>query len=263
MSNTAGESREQVYLREEQVHDDENFDINREKEVNFLYQGNSFEPIYERSFEALGAVSGKKILEYGCGSGYNLRYFCQKGAHYTGIDISNLRISRANEIIEKENLQNAAKAIKMNAEVLEFSDESFDLVYGVAIIHHLDIDKSMKEILRVLKPGGRAVFVEPRGENMLINYFRNRTPQLRTVDEQPLLKRDFVTMSRYFDLHEKNFFFLSLFSFFFRRYLKIEFLFRFSKNVLDVIDSALFAVLPFTRRQAWYCIISLTPEKKA
>jgi ubiquinone/menaquinone biosynthesis C-methylase UbiE len=149
----------------------------------------------------------------------------------------------------------------MNAEKLEFSDNSFDLVYGEAIIHHLDINIAMKEIKRVLKPEGFAVFLEPRGNNPLVNWYRNKTPHLRTVDEHPLVKNDFDIMKRYFSVYERNYFMLSLVSFVFRKFVKSETLYKISRIVLDFLDKLLFAVFPFLRKYAWYCIIKLSNKR--
>jgi ubiquinone/menaquinone biosynthesis C-methylase UbiE len=85
----------------------------------------------------------------------------------------------------------------MNAEILEFPDQSFDLVFGSSILHHLNLDKAYAEIERVLRPGGCALFIEPFGHNVLINAYRNRTPSSRTEDEHPLLWRD-LELSRTF-----------------------------------------------------------------
>src|SRR3546814_9362268 len=79
----------------------------------------------------------------------------------------------------------------MNAEAMTFPDDSFDLVFGSGIIHHLDIDRAFGEIARVLRPGGRAVFIEPLGLNPAIELYRRFTPSARTPAEHPLLRRDF------------------------------------------------------------------------
>lgn len=254
-------NREEVYKREEETHDDSQFDENRAGEVDMLYGNGSFDNIYRRANILLGDIKNKNMLEYGCGVGRNMLNFCSKGADYTGIDISNLRISNAKEIISSKGLQSSARAIKMNAEKLEFPDSCFDIVYGEAIIHHLDIDIAMQEIRRVLKPDGFALFLEPRGDNPIINRFRNRTPHLRTIDEHPLVKSDFEIMKKYADIEIENFYFLSLSAFFFRKVIKSEFLFRFTKAVYDRVDSVLFAVFPFLRKYAWYCIVKLKMKR--
>jgi len=261
MNKMLNQDREEVYKREEQVHDNSQFDENREDEVNILYENGSFDTIYKKAYSFLGNLNGKIVLEYGCGVGRNLIYFCSKGAKYTGIDISNLRISKANEIIRSKALGSQASAVKMNAEKLEFPDNSFDIVYGEAIIHHLDMDIAMKEIKRAIKPNGFALFIEPRGDNPVINRFRNKTPHLRTIDEHPLVKQDFDIIKKYFMIEEKNYFLLSLSSFIFRKYIKSEFLFKLSKVISDAIDAFLFAIFPFLRKYAWYCVIKLTHDK--
>jgi ubiquinone/menaquinone biosynthesis C-methylase UbiE len=77
----------------------------------------------------------------------------------------------------------------MPAEFLRYPDDFFDVVYGVAIVHHVDIDKTSQEVKRVLKNGGRAIFVEPLGENPLLEFLRKRIPhpnKNRSPDEKPL-----------------------------------------------------------------------------
>jgi len=56
----------------------------------------------------------------------------------------------------------------MNAEELKFADDYFDIVCGGAILHHLDLNKALSEIARVLKPDGKAIFVEPLGQILLL-----------------------------------------------------------------------------------------------
>src|SRR3546814_16824046 len=80
----------------------------------------------------------------------------------------------------------------MNAEAMTFPDDSFDLVFGSGIIHHLDIDRAFGEIARVLRPGGRAVFIEPLGLNPAIELYLRFTPSARTPDEPPPPRTDFT-----------------------------------------------------------------------
>ena len=48
-----------------------------------------------------------------------------------------------------------------NAEAMPYPDRHFDAAYGSSVLHHLDLDAALKEVFRVLKPGGRIVFAEP------------------------------------------------------------------------------------------------------
>src|SRR5207253_636878 len=78
---------------------------------------------------------------------------------------------------------------------------TFDRIWGNAILHHLDLDVAAREIRRVLRPGGMAVFCEPWGENPLLNWVRKkiRYPgKSRTADEEPLRRRDLAVLRRTF-----------------------------------------------------------------
>lgn len=96
----------------------------------------------------------------------------------------------------------------MDANDLTFEDESYDIVFGGAILHHLDIEKSVTHIHRVLKPGGKIVFLEPLNMNPLYRIYRKLNPQERTPDEHALVSKDFkLIRSKFtFDHHFFDFF---------------------------------------------------------
>ena len=148
---------------------------------------------------------GKNVLDYGCSFGEASLLFRSYGAATVeGIDISPVAVQGATEAAAKAGVT-GVNFQAMNAEVLEFPDASFELVFGVAILHHLDLDRACAEIARVLKPSGAAVFLEPLGHNPVINYVRRATPNERTEDEHPLLWRDFAVLDRHFGVVDKNF----------------------------------------------------------
>jgi len=87
---------------------------------------------------------------------------------------------------------------RMDAHKLDFPDASFDLVYGTAILHHLDFETAVKELARVTKPGGEIVFVEPLALNPVARLVRWMTPRARTPDEKPLAREELAILNRYF-----------------------------------------------------------------
>jgi SAM-dependent methyltransferase len=87
----------------------------------------------------------------------------------------------------------------MDANDLQFEDNSFDLVFGDAILHHLDFVKALDEIKRVLKPHGKMVFTEPLGNNPVGKVVRALTPHARTDDEQPLRWKELAEIKQRFD----------------------------------------------------------------
>ena len=86
----------------------------------------------------------------------------------------------------------------MDAHSLEFEDESFDFVYGCAILHHLEYNRALDEIYRVLKPGGRILFAEPLGINPVGKLVRVMTPFARTDDEKPLMFKELAELEKKF-----------------------------------------------------------------
>lgn len=255
MNNQMHSDRAEVYKREEEFHDNES---RERKRISFFYAGGATYPIIDHAYKLIGELKGKKVLEIGCGYGSNLLRMVKDGACVTGIDISAVRVNEALSIIKRENIQMNANAIKMNAEVLEFPDGFFDVIFGSAILHHLDLDVALPEIKRVLKRGGKAVFIEPLGENPFINYYRKRTPTLRTEDEHPLIEKDFNLLRSYFTrVERKDFYLFTLMSYVFRTFVRNEKMFKLSNRALNKVDRILITILPFVGRYCWQTVIKL------
>jgi len=142
---------------------------------------------YERE---LGSIRGRRVLEYGCGGGDFAFWLLSQGASVVGIDVSEFNIKRCQE---KANIQNfdagRCSFMVMDAHHLTFPDNSFDLVVGNGIIHHLELSLAMQEVARVLKPGSKALFQEPLGDNPLLRLYR-KIAGIHTVDERPLIRAD-------------------------------------------------------------------------
>jgi len=98
----------------------------------------------------------------------------------------------------------------MDANDLTFKDESFDIVFGGAILHHLDIEKSIGHIYRVLKPGGKIIFLEPLNMNPLYKIYRNMNPKERTPDEHALVSKDFKIIKEKFTFNHYFFDFFTV-----------------------------------------------------
>ena len=140
-----------------------------------------------------------RILEYGCGVGsFSSQMLAEHGFGSTGIDISPLSVAAARASAAEEFPQVELDFHVMDAERLEFPDESFDVVCGNGILHHLDLDRAYGQIARILTAGGCAVFTEPLGHNPLINLYRRLTPEQRTSDEHPLRMDDLSRALSYF-----------------------------------------------------------------
>ena len=99
--------------------------------------------------------SGAKLLEVGCGMGTDLLQFARGGAKVTGVDLTPRSIETSRRHLELYG-QTGEFAIA-DCERLPFADESFDVAYSNGVLHHTpDTVGAVREIHRVLKPGGQA-----------------------------------------------------------------------------------------------------------
>ena len=193
----------------------------------------------------------KNILDYGCGIGLNtekyLKYLPKK---ITGIDISEISLQKARKRVKL--YENQKVEFKQdNCENLSLENESFELVYGTGVLHHLKLDLAIKEIARVLKKDGKIIFVEPLGTNPIINLYRWMTPKARSQDEHPFNENDFAFMRNHFkDLKIKYYGFLTLIFYpFYGNQSSSKFF-----NWLSNFDQYLFKSR-FLRKFAWSALI--------
>lgn len=107
--------------------------------------------------------NGEVVLDIGCGAGLDLYFYAEavgaNGKVY-GLDISEDMVNKAKKNLETAGIKNAE--IKYgHSDNLPFGDSSFDIVASNGIYNlSPDKEKVMREVFRVLKPGGRTVFCE-------------------------------------------------------------------------------------------------------
>jgi len=109
--------------------------------------------------EELRNLPYDRALELGCGSGFFLLNLIQAGVARRGsvTDLSPGMVKVATR--NGENLGLEIDGRVADAEGIPYDDDTFDLVVGHAVLHHIpDVELSLREVVRVLKPGGRFVF---------------------------------------------------------------------------------------------------------
>ena len=179
-----------------------------------------------------------KVLDFACGNGENGIFAAQSGADVMGMDISPEGIDNANANAREMGVDTHCKFEVMDGENMTFSDNTFDVGVEYGALHHVDLDKAMSELARVLKPGAKMICVEALRHNPLIHWYRKRTPHLRTEWEVDHILRvqDLATVEKHFRKVEVKFFHLAvLASVPFR---KTPF-FKLLRGFLDKIDNIL------------------------
>jgi ubiquinone/menaquinone biosynthesis C-methylase UbiE len=112
----------------------------------------------------LGLESGSRLLEVACGSGGpSIRLARRSGAEVVGIDVHAQAIANANQRAESEGLGSQVRFERSDAtQPLQYSDASFDALVCIDAINHFPNRFAvLKEWARVLKPGGRLLYVDP------------------------------------------------------------------------------------------------------
>jgi SAM-dependent methyltransferase len=112
----------------------------------------------ESEIHALGDVTGKDVVELGCGTAYFGAWLARRGARVTGVDPTPAQLGTARRMSEEFGLP--MNLVEAGAEDVPLPDESFDLAvseYGASI--WADPERWIAEAARLLRPGGRLVFL--------------------------------------------------------------------------------------------------------
>jgi SAM-dependent methyltransferase len=130
----------------------------------------------EYAYHLLGDVRGKLVLEFGCGSGENTVLLARRGAQVYSLDISEALIQVAKQRVAVNGISDDVKFCVASAYHIPMRDESVDVVFGMGVLHHLDLERAGREVRRVLRKGGRAIFKEPIRNSKLIGWVRGLIP---------------------------------------------------------------------------------------
>lgn len=155
----------------------------------------------EYVFAILGNAQNLRVLDLGCGSGLNSLMLAFRGAHVVGIDISTDLLQQAHTRFAVNGAPQDPRFVATSAHALPFADGCFDLVVGIAILHHLDLPLVRNEVHRVLRPGGRAIFQEPVRSSRLARWLRRLIPYHPpdiSPFERPLLDSELNEFARPF-----------------------------------------------------------------
>ncbi|MDP3948019.1 MAG: class I SAM-dependent methyltransferase [bacterium] len=213
-------------------------DVMRMKSYRALYQ------------ELASRVPGKRVLDYGCGHGMHAEAIAKMGAkEVVGIDLSEESLAIARERVRHASIESKVSFRAMDAERLEFPENSFDVVFDGGTFSSIDIAKAYEQIARVLRSGGYLIGIETLGHHPLANLKRwlNKKRGVRTAWAAAHIMKmeDLKTARDYFEPKKILFFhLLGLLALPFSRLPGGTLLVSFA----DALDRVLFAIFPFLKR---------------
>ena len=247
----SADERREIIARELVWHENE---AERRSGLNsLLYAPPAFDTIINAMLNYLGGKPNDHVLDMACGEGKETLIMAQRGWTVFSLDLSHAQLVRAREMVKKANSDLQVHFIQANAEQMPFAQNAHHIIYGKAIIHHLDLDTSPAEINRVLTNGGKAVFAEPMAYHPLIWLGRRITPNMRTIDEHPLTYTDISRFLSKFDngTIEENFLFAPLATIS-RAIPHGESIFQTIHPILARFDRWLMRHFRFLKPLAWY-----------
>ncbi len=138
----------------------------------------------EYAFSLLGDLRSRVVVDFGCGTGDNSVVLARRGARVIGMDISRSLLRLARRRMTVNAVAGSTDFVVGSAHDLPVRDGSVDVVLGIAILHHLDLAATSRELHRVLKSDGIAVFQEPVRDSGLMRGMRRLIPY-RAADVSP------------------------------------------------------------------------------
>ena len=210
-----------------------------------------------------------ELLDFGCGPGDNALKFRRAGYYVTGFDICEKNIETCNKLFELNGHENGGFFLVSPAEKLPFADESFDVVAGIDILHHVDIPQAILEVRRVLKNNGIAIFREPievpffdriRNSKLILHFFPNKASLEAhiTEDERKLNYEDLRAITKIFpEITIERSLIVSRFDKFFRRHNNS------SPSFLEKCDYYLSKLLPVWANLGGAAVIIVSKKKRS
>ena len=216
--------------------------------------------IFEYVLPKMGAMEGKKVLELGTGTGGTATMLAKQGASVVGIDLLPFRLDEAKARVNQHNVTNAVDFSVMDATQLAFPDDTFDFIISKSVLVFTEHAQTAKECYRVLKPGGKAIFIENMRNHPMVWLYRKLF--LKYSRELHYFSiADIKAIGKEFDeMEHREFHLLSLGALFWQKVIPIPLFYRGTLQLLRLIDRSLLRMLPILKRFCW--ITAMVCHKK-
>ena len=158
----------------------------------------------EADLRLCGDISGRRVLDLGCGAGENAVTMAGQGAHVIALDVSRAQMALGKRLAEAAEIR--VEWHESDAADLAFlRADSIDLALAAGVVHEIeDLDRLLRQVHRVLRPGSAFVFshehpmrlavgrdgagkdVLPLGRLEVRRSYFDPAPMLVTVDDEPI-----------------------------------------------------------------------------
>jgi SAM-dependent methyltransferase len=148
----------------------------------------------EYAFHLLGDVQGKTVLDLGCGIGDSILPLLEHGARVIAIDISPELVAIARQRVANDRYE--ATLMVGSAYETGLPNESVDVIFCMALVHHLDIRLVRSEMWRILRKGGVVILKEPVRFSKGYAWLRGLLPAKNDISdyEHPLTREELATL---------------------------------------------------------------------
>lgn len=208
-------------------------------------------PIFEYVLGEVGDLCGKRVLELGCGEGGTTVLLAKRGASVFGIDLLDFRLDAARERAAQHQVADAVQFALMDGMQLGFDDNTFDLIISKSVLVFTDHALIARECYRVLKPEGKAIFIENMQSHPAIQLYRKLF--LRYSENLHYFSiGDVENMRQYFDsMQHREFHILAIGALVWQKMFRLKSLYRITLRGLGACDKRLLKWFPRLNQFCW------------
>lgn len=210
---------------------------------------------------ALGPLSGRTVLELGAGDGFSTLRLARQGGRIFAVELSPAGLRSLGHRAAALGLGSIVAPLRADAQTLPLPDQCVDLVYGENFLMYVDPAAIGREAARVLRPGGRAVFLEPTAHHPLIRLYRRLGSPYRVTAPRYFTSEAIADLGADFgQTVHREFYLLSVLAL---PFVSRPFLFALAFRALDALDRLLLRLLPQLGRFGWLTVVTLAKPHHA
>lgn len=204
---------------------------------------------------ALGPLAGQHILELGAGDGFSTLRLARRGARVIALELSHGGLRTIGARAATAGFAATVAPLRADAQQLPLAGTSVDLVYGENFLMYVDPAKIGSEAARVLKPGGRAVFLEPTAHHPFIRLYRRFGSPYRGTAPRYFTLADIIQLGAHFGTVTHHGYYLS--SVLALPLAAYPLLFALAFRSLNRLDRLIARYIPGLRHFGWLTVVTL------